>query len=190
MLSLAYLKQTRIGLGVPRRALANVTSIQPHRLKQLEIVKQRSEPWLDEAAALARALGVPHIISLVTIGERADLDLGPTIGDEVEMLRAGVRLPLSVGFRIANLLGVPDPIHLIAGPVQMQVWDILPASERHPTASGWCPWCAADIHAGEPHHKFCLPANLWTRDLSKAHTIIARPRVSTRGSIMGASGPG
>lgn len=193
MTTLANLKATRLSKGVTAPVLASITGIEHDRIKELEslTVSKRSEPWLDEAALLSRALCTEGITPLITSDNLTACDLGLDVGGDLDAYRAGLRIPLSSACRIAVQLGLPDPELLIPDTLHRQVWDVLNATERHPEAAGWCAWCGADIFSGKPHLPTCLPDNLWGRDYTLRDTITATPRPERAGnSGLSTSGKG
>lgn len=158
--------------------LAALTDIPKARILKLANSVGQEEPWLDEAATLARTLGTRGIVPLITpSGSLTDCAMGFHLDADVDAMRAGLRLPLSLACRLAVRFGLDDPMDLVVNERQMQIWSVLEASERNPEAAGWCPWCAADILGGEAHLRTCLPHNLWgPRNVVDARTLGYLPR--------------
>src|SRR5262245_27771200 len=100
--------------GLTKEHVAAITAaagrpITIERLKQLENGPVRAEPWFDEACDLARILLLPGITPMmwdpivavgrsnsIMSGDLTQFVLGPSEPNEVELLRRGVRMPLSM----------------------------------------------------------------------------------------------
>jgi len=164
MLTISALKSVRVARNYPRNLLSVIASIQPTRLKELEL--KEAEPWFDEALSIARALSI-SVHDLFVSGDLTTFDYDPRFfAVDLKFWTEGVRLPLSVALRLQHRFGLPAVDDLDPSPLTRQLWSVLEASERHPEASGWCPWCQADIVGGQKHADHCLPHNLLgARDL-------------------------
>ena len=155
MLAISALKSVRIARSYPRPLLASITAIQPDRLKSIEL--RNAEPWFDEALHIARALRV-SIHDLLSSGDLTQFDDDPRFFTiDLKYWGEGVRLPLSTALRLQRRFGLPTVDDLEPTPLTRQLWSTLQASERHPEAPGWCPWCQADIVGGADHKAHCLP---------------------------------
>lgn len=184
--TLSLLKLTRQSKGVEPRHLSAVTGLPVPRIRELEAATRPVEPWLDEAYMLMRALCTDGILPLISSGSLTDLDLDFSINDR-EALRSGVRMPLTMACRLAVEFGLTDPYDLVVRPHQQQIWSIIHDNERG-AEPGCCPWCLADIYAGEHHHEMCLPDNLWAaRNVMSAEALTVQPRPKGRESKRGAS---
>lgn len=172
-------RSLHISTGIPTPRLRAISSIDPVK---------RAEPWLDEAALLARVLNTDGILPLVTNGNVEELDLGWDPRDDFDVWKNGARLPLSTAFRLALRFGLADPAQLVVEPIQRQIWDVVHESERV-TGKGQCPWCAAS--AGE-HRPTCLPHNLLgARGSDTSWTMGAFPQPKAPGGTShGGSVPG
>lgn len=158
MFTLSALRPLRLKLEYPRPLLSTVALIAPHRLRDIEV--RKVEPWFDEALRIARALG-QTIPDLIASGDLTTFERDPALFPrDLDYWRSGVRLPLTVALRLAYRFGI-EVDALDPSPLARQVWSVVQATERHPEASGWCPWCAADIVGGEPHADHCLPHHLY-----------------------------
>lgn len=165
MILLPLLKPIRIALDMRRSQLARTTLIAEDRLRELELC--RAEPWFDEALLISRALCRTRIDQLIGDDWRADRHVVSPFPNDLELWRSGYRAPLSLALRICVRFGVDDPAYLAASPLAYQLWDVVSASERHPEAPGWCPWCAADIIGGDEHLPTCLGHNVFTPHLQR-----------------------
>jgi DNA-binding XRE family transcriptional regulator len=175
------------------------------RLKQLENQPQH-EPWYDEARDLARLLLLDRITPLITPGHIGDLShiLGPLQDTDMQALREGWRLPLSVACRITLALGLDDPIQLEQDQHLVEAWVMMASNERG-AGPGECPWCLAhtspvtnDLPAHlfepvalEPHKSTCfvngmLAARSTAPYLAAGAPVPAGPR--TRGDARKAGG--
>lgn len=181
LINLALLKSTRVSKGITLGTLADLTGIAPKRLRELDSLSRRHEPWLDEAEIISRALCTNGITPLITSDHLTTLHLDPDIGGDLRALRAGLRLPLSSAIRLSIRFNLPDPANLLVDPLTRQLWALMESNERHPEASGWCPCCAANVMGGEDHLPTCLPNVLWGRDYSLQSTITVKPRPSRIG---------
>ena len=158
MLVLSNLRPLRLHHELPRAALASVTRISHARLKDIEL--RKAEPWWDEALAIARAMGC-SVHELLSSRDVTNLDLDPRFhAADLRFWEQGLRLPLSLALRLQVRFGLPSVEDLEPTMLMRQIWDIVEASERHPEAPGWCPWCQADRVAGELHRDDCLPHNI------------------------------
>lgn len=174
---LTLLKAVYQSKSVTPAILSALTGIPKARLLKLANSVGQEEPWLDEAVTLARVLNTGGIVPLIVSGNLTDCPMGFHLDADVDAMRAGLRLPLSLACRLAVRFGLDDPIDLVVSERMMQIWSVLEASERNPEAVGWCPWCAADILAGAAHLPTCLPNNLWgPRDVVDARTLGYIPR--------------
>ncbi len=158
MITITALKTCRINVGLTRHGLSRIVDIKTDRLRDLEL--GLAEPWLDEATRLQRCLCLPSIDYLIGFDWRTDPALTSPIPSDVDTWRSGFRIPLSLAARVAHLFGLPEIADLVVSPLIRQIWDVVAASERHPEAPGWCPWCAADIIGGDNHLPTCLGHNL------------------------------
>lgn len=181
MLTLDNLMRTRSAKDLRRDILARITGIPGDRIKDFETGKERLEPWLDEAALLARCLCVGGIINLInTSGSLTDCDIGTHLVSDIAYLRAGSRLPLSMACRLTIKLGLRDPIELIPDRVGLQTWDLVARNERG-AGPGECPVCLADTYAGAGHLPTCLGDIVYgARDIGR-DTLGPRPRVERYG---------
>ena len=173
-----------------RATLHAVTGLPLPRLADL--IRADHEPYLDEAVLLQRCLGLSGVRYLMTSGNLtlSSLNLGVPLPDDLDMLRAGVRLPLSLACRVALKLGLDDPSELVVSPRHRQIWDVLSLNERgHPSTVGTCPWCCAQVRE-EGHLPTCLPHNLWgPRERSVAPpNLSVLPRPAAPGKSRRASG--
>lgn len=174
---LTLLKPVYQSRSVTPSILSTLSGIPKARLLKLANSVGQEEPWFDEAVTLARVLNTGGILPLIASGNLTDIPMGFHLDADVDALRAGLRLPLSLACRLAVRFGLDDPIDLVVTERMMQIWSVLEASERNPEAVGWCPWCIADILAGEAHLPTCLPNNLWgPRDIVDARTLGYIPR--------------
>ena len=158
---LANLRRTIQSLGLTRSTLSATTGLSLTRLADL--IRADHEPYLDEAVRLQRSLCAANVRVLMASGNLtlSEMYLGVPLPDDVDMLRAGVRLPLSLACRVALKLGLDDPSELVVSPRHRQIWDVLSLNERgHPSIVGTCPWCCARVRT-EGHLPTCLPHNLW-----------------------------
>lgn len=149
--------------GMTEARLVDVTNIEKARLHKLIYPSLRAEAWFDEAVLIARAVGVAGILPLIgapTLAESRGLPA--PLPNDLDMLRAAVRLPLGLACNIAIKLGLSDPIDLIVSPLMQQIWSVVASGERvHPLSRhGRCPWCIAEIVDGAGHLSTCLPENL------------------------------
>lgn len=188
MLTLTMLKTYRLSREISRPQLSAITGIRTVRLRALEL--REAEPWFDEALILHRAFCTPGLNNLI-LSDSLTLSSveSPLPTDLVEWV-SGVRAPLSLAVRVAIRCGLDDPCHLAPSPLFKQVWAVLEASERHPEAPGWCPWCGADIFSGDPHLPTCLPNNLFAArggidgvDETLAYSLAPKTRVTRRRGI-------
>lgn len=186
MLLLHNLAAVRITRDLKRAQLAAITTIDVRRIRSFETTRERAEPWLDEALTLSRALCTDGIVPLITTGTIDEVDAGSYSPSDVAHLRDGARLPLSHAVRICQHYGLPDPAYLVTTPLHRQIWDILSATERHPEAAGWCPWCSSDIFGGQEHADRCLPNLLFGPRGNAVRITTHDPRPAR----MGASGRG
>lgn len=172
------LKSVYMSRGQTAKSLADLTGLSPDRIRALSNATMIEEPWFDEAVLLHRALGTSGILQLMTTsGDLASCPMGVRLAEDITAFRAGMRMPLSLACRIALRFGLSDPAELVVTPLQMQMWDILNATERHPEAPGWCAWCGADIIGGQEHLPTCLPNNLWApRNQVPYEDVFFKPR--------------
>lgn len=184
MLSAAYLHELRLHMrrhGVQKSLLISITGIDETRMS--ELLSRKFEPFLDEAYLIARALGLNSIIPLISgSGNLTEHHLGIPMPTDVDLLRAGARLPLQAACRIAAKLRLDDPIHLVRSALTVELWSIM-STLRSET----CPFCKVPT-VGEPapkHADDCLPDILWGhRTGAEASTTLrpARPGVGRRAS--------
>lgn len=203
ILSLPALSAIRVRAGLTKHNIVDITAaanrpISMVRLRELENGPIRSEPWLDEAIDLARILLLPGIVPMMwdrdqslsrfeakTLGDLTLFDLGREQPDEVDLLKRGVRLPLSMACRLAARFGLPDPIYLEQLPVHQQIWSVVEAGER---TGGplMCPWCLGTpvAGAGTPieHLPTCLPANVWGGRSTAPYATAGMPKPLRPGS--------
>lgn len=191
MLTLDNLRTLRLARSIDRHILAASAGIPVATMRDLETGQRRREPWLSEAAAIARVLGLRGITPLINgqdVLTRVDgLDFGTDLPTDVAMYRSGARLTLSVACRVALKLGLPDPIWLASqmmDPVSMQVWDVIERNERG-AEPGCCPWCLADRAAGHPHRDTCLPNALWAPVDPSLRPAAPLPRIEVMGKRQG-----
>lgn len=163
ILTLAAAKRYRENRGLTPKQLAAITTIPVKRVKVLESlnVHLAEEPWMDEARAIGRALGVEGVLPLLGAASLDVLDLGFDLNDDLDCWRTGCRLPLAMACRLALRFGLSDPFELYhREPIYRQIWSTVATGERTP-APGTCPWCMATIVGDAGHLDTCLPANLW-----------------------------
>lgn len=154
MLNASNLATHRRARAYPRKLLSAITAIPIPRLQSLE--SRKGEPWFDEALMLARAFNI-GVYDLFTAHELKAFDYDPRFfAVDLKFWGDGVRLPVSVALRLAHRFGV-SPDDLDPSPLLRQIWSVVSANERHPYAAGVCPWCQADIFAGDAHEAHCLP---------------------------------
>lgn len=158
MLTLDNLATIRHSKELRRQMLAVMTGIDVQRLRDFETGRDRTEPWYDEALKLAQALDTT-ILDLITSGSLTASAFGPAMPGDVDLFRAGVRLPLSLACRVALKLGLEQPEMLQQHRIYQQIWSVIASNERG-AEPGQCPWCLATIAAGDPHRPTCLPHNL------------------------------
>lgn len=199
ILALHSLSAIRAKSGLTKRNIFDITTaahrkhgpITIERLRELENGPIRAEPWLDEAVDLARILLLPGVVSMmwhgkagidthsrITSGDLTHFDLGHEMPDEVDLLLAGVRLPLSMACRLAVRFGLDDPIHLEQLPVHQQIWATLERNERG-AGLGECPWCRSA--QGAPHLPTCLPANIWSARSTAPYATATAPQPAKPG---------
>lgn len=177
MLTLDHMKPFRTSARLARDTLSTLTMIEADRLRDLE--RKQAEPWLDEAHLIARVLNTNGILPLLGAADIYSVHLPFDFPDELltDKWVNGLRLPLAPAIRLCQMLGLPDPDVLFTNPFQRQLWSVVSSSERLPSdrpGMGLCPWCCADIHAGEPHAKTCLPTILWARhDIAPSNPELA-----------------
>lgn len=148
--------------GMSAPTLAETAKIAPPRLTDL--LSRKYEPFLDEAVALARALGADGVLPLILSGDLtlSECDLGIPLPSDLSMLRANVKLPLSLACRIVKRLGIADPILLVQRPVDRELWEIV--IKR--STGAVCPFCRAPLVGVAGHLPTCLPDTLWgARDM-------------------------
>ena len=172
MLTLSNLKDLRVAKHTRRVYLENLCGISQDRIRSLEL--GLSEPWYHEARTLARTLNCT-ILGLITVSGSLTqaVDRGDDLPHDLAVWRSGVRVPLSLAARVAVMLGLTEFEDLEVGALDRQIWDVVESNERHPTALGFCPWCAADVLEGD-HLPTCLPNNLYGMNAA---------------DVLGASGP-
>lgn len=178
------LRLLRTNRGLRRVTLAVLTEIDESRLADLESAKY--EPFLDETIIIHRALNTSGIVDLITSPETplVDLNAGIPLPTDVDMLRAGVRLPLSVAVRICTKLGLNDPSALYATGLERDLWSVMSTLRNDR-----CPWCHADTVNGAAHADDCLPSILWSeRDRDLVGTLGAFPHPQRPGKGRRASG--
>lgn len=157
MLTLERLRHFRILRDLGRGTLSKVCDIPMPRLREIEL--GHAEPWFDEALLIARILCVPEIEMLMQIPETVTFETDPTFyAADVEYWRSGVRLPLSVAYRLKKRFGLSTVNELVVEPLSRQMWAVVSSNERGAVA-GQCPWCLA-ISGTEDHLPTCLPHNL------------------------------
>lgn len=177
------LRTLRVDKGITIANLVDLTDIPVARLRNLEShdIRRRVEPWLDEAYRIARVLS-PAGIGPIVSDHLTSMPAGTDPRDDFDVWRIGARLPLSTAVRLTFRFGLDDPEELVTWPRHKQLWAVLEASERNPEASGWCPWCAADIVGGDPHLPTCLPHNIWGAPKTLPSTAIySTPRTASPG---------
>lgn len=180
MLTLSALKSIRVAKGIARPLLADLAAMTRERLRELEL--RDAEPWFDEAVSLHRVLNTAGVAALISSCDMTVSALGPPLPNDLELWRGGGRASLSLALRVARALGLADAADLAVPPLMRQVWDVVQATERHPEAPGWCPWCAADVMGGDPHRATCLADNLLRRAPDgPAATTVAGLRPASRG---------
>ncbi len=168
----AYLKLRE----TPPKQFALMLDMEPTLM--FEFASCKREPWLDEAFAISRALGLTGINPLITAGNLSDCDLGIPLPSDNSLLFTGMRLPLSLACRIALNLGVGDPAHLCVTDLHQSIW-LMMSSERA-CVTGKCPWCFEPV--GADHLDTCLPNNLWgARDKPTAEHVGIMPRPEMAG---------
>lgn len=163
ILTLATAKRYRESRGVTPKQLASITGINVKQIKVLESMSAHiaEEPWLDEARAIARALGVEGILPLVGAAALSDIDLGHDLNDDLDCWHTGCRLPLSMACRLALRFGLVDPLQLYEiEPIYRQIWSIVATGERAGAPHN-CAWCNADIVGGAAHLRTCMPGHLF-----------------------------
>lgn len=138
------------------RQLYRLTGIPEERIKELK--RPGFEPFLDEAYTIHRALCTSGILPLITSTASSlhDITLGVPMPSDVDKLRVGERLTLSLACRICVRVGLSDPAQLIANELHQELWAMM---TRERSAS--CPWCHAACRDGAPHASTCLPDILW-----------------------------
>ncbi len=155
--------------GIPPAVLADVAGIGRERLGKLYNSVGQEEPWLDEAVALHRILGTAGVRNLISMsGTLTDVPMGFATDGDVDALRAGLRLPLSLACRLTLKFGLDDPVELIPTNREVQVWTILEDNSRLSYDQGVakaCPWCLgkpdAALGGSVRHLDTCLPDALW-----------------------------
>lgn len=149
--------------------------------------RRQAEPWLDEAWALVRTLGIDDICTLIGT-PLADIITYEAAVPDLDIWRSGCRLPLSTAVRLTRRFHLSDPIDLYevirlrkASPIVMETWSTVATGERV-RAPGACPWCAADTTVENAAHlPTCVPENLWgPRDQVLADHLQPRPRLPGR----------
>jgi hypothetical protein len=167
---LNMLKHIRLSKGVTRVTLSNITGIDLDYLTALD--KCKAEPYLDEACVIARTLCIDGLMPLITpdMDHPYLLDRGVPLPSDVDMLRAGVPLPLSLAVRITERLGLRDPMQLQRTDLTHELWMMM-VTERSPA----CPFCMADVVGGAAHLRGCLPDRLWGMRGREYVSITARP---------------
>lgn len=152
--------------GITDTQLAVLADLPPARVKVLESMNahKAEEPWLDEAWAIARVLGVGSIEAL--IGGTTDLDkldLGFDAHDELEVWQTGVRLPLRFGIRLGLRFGI-EPLQLVNIPPM--IWQLGITTASGERTGGACPWCVQPVVGGAGHLPTCTMGQLYhPRDL-------------------------
>ena len=185
MLVRSNLRPLRMSRGIPRHVLAAITAIDPQRLADIEL--RKVEPWLDEATTIAAILNA-SAHDLLSPKDLVDFDLDPRFfASDIKFWQDGYRLPLSIALRLQHRYGLPSVEHLHPSPFMRQLWDIMEASERHPSAPGWCPWCQAHRAAGEPHTGDCLPHNLLGVRTPRAFDDVNGPQPARGGRRSGSA---
>lgn len=178
------LKQIMSGHHMPKKVLASVVGLEESRVS--ELVAATHEPYLDEAIAIYRALGLHGIMPLIGSGYLTSFDMGIPLPTDLDMLRAGVRLPLSLACRIAVKIGLADPAHIAGHSVTFELWDIITTLR-----STTCPYCHVPT-VGDTltvHDPSCLPSLLWgSRDRRPYAEIGAAPKPERPGKGRRASG--
>lgn len=156
--------------GIPPAILADVTGITRERLGKLYNSVGQEEPWLDEAVALHRVLGTAGVNQLISMSGTLtdDIPMGFATDGDVDALRAGLRLPLSLACRLVRRFGLDDPKELLPTPREMQVWSVLEDNARYVYDRGVsraCPWCLGvpdpALGGNIRHLETCLPDALW-----------------------------
>lgn len=176
ILTLAYAKTLResrqptsrgkLLRGITDAQLAALSGIGLARIKVLESmnVHKAEEPWLDEACAIARVLGVPYVAQLIgRDAVLADIEVNDDPYDDLEVWRTGVKLPLRFGIRLGRRFGI-EPLQLLTIPAIVWEFGIIAASGER--TSGACPWCNGTIVGGAGHLPTCTMGALFApRDL-------------------------
>lgn len=186
MLTLSLLHPSMVAKGLSAKTLApRVPHIPLEHIQDLMSTDHRRvrEPWLWEAHALTRALGMDTICTLIGLPLH-EIEQEEDPRGDLAIWRTGCLLPLSVACRLARRFGLPDPFYLqeiinIQGiaPIVGEAWAVIASGERLSAMGNWaaCPWCIQP--AGEPHLPTCVPNNLWgTRDVDVASTIVVGPQ--------------
>jgi DNA-binding XRE family transcriptional regulator len=168
--------------------LAHFAAVEVERLRGID--NRTHEPTLPEAYRISRVLNLDGILPL--IHERAtldEMDCGIPLPTDVEMLRSGEKLPLSLACRVAIKLGLPDPILLIQRGIDRELWRMV--LER---SDSICPFCRANLDEPQGlergHTIHCLPDHLYgARDVPRRGVGNAA-RTIRPGKRSGGSGPG
>lgn len=163
VLMLYHLKSEIKAKGTTIHRLSETTGIDTARLDKIVYPTKNTEPWFDEAVLLHRALCTAGILPLIGAPSlEAVTGLPIPLPNDLDYLRADVRLPLGLACNIALQLGLTDPVELIVTPLQRQIWSVVSSGERiHPLSRhGRCPWCASEIVDGAGHLSTCLAENL------------------------------
>lgn len=193
---LTHLKSIRVACGIGRKHVEAITAaagriIPTQRQDELENGPKRAEPWYDEAVDLSRILLLPGIMPMITPAHISSCTIlfGQPLATDIDFLRAGIRLPLSMACRITVELGLDDPIELEQHPRFQQIWSTIERNERSAGVDE-CPWCLG--YAGL-HLPTCLPENLWaSREVAPYLTAnMPRPQPAskrTRGTARKAGG--
>lgn len=165
MLLLTALAPMMKAKHVSKDRLAHIADIAPPRVHKLMYPTLATEPWFDEAVAIYRVLGTAGITPLIGVGAFTRHDLAGMLPmplpNDLDMLRAGVRLPLGLACNIALQLGLRDPVDLIVPDLSRELWRIIATGERTGRLTTSCPWCDQPIVGDAGHLPTCLPNNLW-----------------------------
>lgn len=139
------------------------------------------EPWLHEAAVIAKAFSLNTIHPLVSSDPIVEFDPGPEdVRGDLAIWRTGCPLPLSHAYRLARRFGLADPMDLHniiqlrrLNPGLVEMWATILSGER--TGALVCPWCLAPH--GTDHLDTCVPGLLHgARDKDVETTIGQLPR--------------
>jgi DNA-binding XRE family transcriptional regulator len=179
------LASTLGALGIRHNTLADITGLEKKRIT--EISSRKYEPMLSEAHRIATALGHTTIRPLITSGNLtlSELFCGVRLPDDVDQMRAGRAMPLSLACRVAMQLGVEDPAVLIVTPWQRSMWHMM--SRERACHTGKCPWCFEPV--GYDHLDTCVAEAIWgPRDAEQVTLYSPQPHPIRPGKGQRASG--